>query len=609
MATIATGVGFFASPAAGQGRLAYAKGVEALARHDIAAATREFGRAAADSNRALHSAGEQWLGHLSWMIFADAHAASAHLDRAMASATDTASVLIERARLEGFEHRYRDATKTAAHALSVAIDDEHRGVAARTITDLAAEGAFAALSGRTRVGDSVDDPVVHIARDTLRARVDRFPGRTSDALGLMTSGVLLHDDAAVRKGWMSYFTLADDATAASLGGARRLIEADSLASGLALSRLYELAALVVGSGTDQVGGVADSSRSDVLVYGRFLHDLRLRVNHYYRRAIIGGTKAGDLDRIVNAQTRLLWRDLRWGANKSPPPYAPAAVPAELRRRFGTVIKVEPGAVIAELTLAHVEASFAPRVPGEQVPPLERQVVLDGLVNNGIDHWLLDGSGGRAGWASGDSIFEVRTEFTETPFRAWLAVADPGAIPGEMLRLQRDSITDIVRARADSTAYLPGVAARILRRGTSAIFDSLSRGPVSYAECEREFVGILFRHLTLTTITIHETRHVVDLRPGNRLLSGAEAEFRAKVDEVSVAPRPTLALTAILHPNIGDETPHGQANRRIMLGLIRWMRANSATIVGFDGSLPVLVQLPLLTDAQLRTAFQSMRRPI
>jgi hypothetical protein len=44
----------------------------------------------------------------------------------------------------------------------------------------------------------------------------------------------------------------------------------------------------------------------------------------------------------------------------------------------------------------------------------------------------------------------------------------------------------------------------------------------------------------------------------------------------------------------------------MLGLIRWIRGHASEIVGFDPSIPPLVQLPLLSDAQLRVAFLSMR---
>jgi hypothetical protein len=45
----------------------------------------------------------------------------------------------------------------------------------------------------------------------------------------------------------------------------------------------------------------------------------------------------------------------------------------------------------------------------------------------------------------------------------------------------------------------------------------------------------------------------------------------------------------------------------MLGLVRWIRSNSAAVAGYDPALPALVQLPLLSDEQLRAAFQSMRR--
>jgi hypothetical protein len=78
--------------------------------------------------------------------------------------------------------------------------------------------------------------------------------------------------------------------------------------------------------------------------------------------------------------------------------------------------------------------------------------------------------------------------------------------------------------------------------------------------------------------------------------------------VSLAAHPRLAMTAILTPNIGDASPHGQANRRIMMGLARWIRQNGAFISGYDARTPALLQLPSLTDAQIRTAFASMQRP-
>jgi hypothetical protein len=234
------------------------------------------------------------------------------------------------------------------------------------------------------------------------------------------------------------------------------------------------------------------------------------------------------------------------------------------------------------------------------------VVVDGVVAKGLDAWLLDDAGGRGGWTANDTAYQIRTAFTENPFRSWIGLTEPQAIPGELFRIMRDSIGDIDRARQDSLGYFPGVAARVFRQGAQALLDSLS-GVAGMDENQREraFTTALFHALTESAITLHEGRHLLDERRG-RPPSNADAEFQAKVDEVSAARHPRLALTAILSPNIGDSSPHGQANHRVMAGLNRWIRANGASIAGYDPAVPALLQLPKLTDDQLRAAFRSMR---
>jgi hypothetical protein len=179
------------------------------------------------------------------------------------------------------------------------------------------------------------------------------------------------------------------------------------------------------------------------------------------------------------------------------------------------------------------------------------------------------------------------------------LTDPQTIPGEMFRIGRDSVGDIARAAQDSLGFFPGVAARIFRDGAQKLLDSLGPGPA--------FTRAMFENLTRTTIQLHESRHLADARahPGE---PAADDEFRAKLDEVTGAALPRLSLTAILSPNIGDPSPHGQANRRIMMGLNRWIRRHGTAIAGYRASVPALLQLPLLTDAQLRAAFASMKTP-
>ena len=56
---------------------------------------------------------------------------------------------------------------------------------------------------------------------------------------------------------------------------------------------------------------------------------------------------------------------------------------------------------------------------------------------------------------------------------------------------------------------------------------------------------------------------------------------------------------------GGDSSHGQANERIMNGLVKWMRQHEDEIVNLDRTRPYLPQLDLLTDEQLRAAFRAM----
>ena len=82
------------------------------------------------------------------------------------------------------------------------------------------------------------------------------------------------------------------------------------------------------------------------------------------------------------------------------------------------------------------------------------------------------------------------------------------------------------------------------------------------------------------------------------------EFTAKL---AFAPEPRLALGAIISASIGDSTPHGKANLAIMKGLVQWMIQHANEIAALDAERPLLPQLDLLTDEQLRAAFRSMDR--
>ncbi len=111
----------------------------------------------------------------------------------------------------------------------------------------------------------------------------------------------------------------------------------------------------------------------------------------------------------------------------------------------------------------------------------------------------------------------------------------------------------------------------------------------------------------SSIIAHEGRHAIEAKSLlNFMRPGSKKEFLAKLSEVAFSSFPKLAIGGgILSSNIGDDSAHGKANERIMEGIVGWMGENRESIEGLNSNLPMLPQMDLLTDEQLRAIFRSM----
>jgi hypothetical protein len=135
-------------------------------------------------------------------------------------------------------------------------------------------------------------------------------------------------------------------------------------------------------------------------------------------------------------------------------------------------------------------------------------------------------------------------------------------------------------------------------------DDLAKRGVTSSEpeaLEREFLVGIDRTIFESSIVAHEGRHAIDKRINSRF-SGSEMEFRAKLSQVVFATYPRLAMDGIMSGNIGDETPHGQANLKAVKGVVAWMEAHAGEIEGFDEDRPTLPQFDRLTDEQIKATF-------
>jgi hypothetical protein len=167
---------------------------------------------------------------------------------------------------------------------------------------------------------------------------------------------------------------------------------------------------------------------------------------------------------------------------------------------------------------------------------------------------------------------------------------------------RESALDEERAAREPAGYLPGLAMRLRHQGLERLQERLREAGLEGENLQLAFLAALERATLESSIFAHEGRHVLQQQRARNAGSG---EFFAKLSEVAFAPEPRLALGAIFSANIGDRTPHGRANQKIMKGLVSWMKMHAGEVPKLDPERPLLPQFDRLTDDQIRAAFRSM----
>lgn len=226
----------------------------------------------------------------------------------------------------------------------------------------------------------------------------------------------------------------------------------------------------------------------------------------------------------------------------------------------------------------------------------RFIVIDNMLANGFESWLWDGWAQAGGWATDDgAIVQVRSAYTGGPLQM-LQRARPGPTRDRALAdMESSAATERATLGRDGVGELPSTSERL---ELQAIDQIAARAGADDAA----FIAEAWRATVHYSITLHEGRHALD--KADRNYSSENLEFRAKLSQIALSDTPRLGLANVAGGTHAD-TPHGNANRRVLAGFRTWMRRHRAEIAGFDLALPTLMQLHLLTDDQIRTAAQSL----
>ena len=432
--------------------------------------------------------------------------------------------------------------------------------------------------------------------------------------------LLARDGENAYRAWMSYYRLTNnsqvhpsllkdvDSFESALKSIKENMDEETLKTvvmGLAESGFYEYASLFwinnQGKETD------DPKIRDLLLYQSFLEDVN-DINIDYHLQVIADSPAKS-KRIENYQMSLvkrstqLWNEIHWEGEA--PEFSREELVRELRDRFKAIAKFISAEDVFGLHMGHIILDDKRVIKQYNQEAEFRYIAIDHMVSNGFSAWYWDGQAQTGGWAGDDGAFlQVRSAYYGGPIHTWSRVTDSVEIAKRFEKLKTQEKSDDSLARKNPYAYLPGLDSRLNYYQPKLIYDSLKAAGLAGAELRLNFINQITTHRLQSSIFAHEGRHAID-KKNDYSSKSAELEFTAKLSEVYFAYDPKYAFTAIMGRNIGDDTPHGKANLRVVKGLVKWMKKHTEEIKDLDTDSPLLPQMDKLTNDQLRAAMKSM----
>ncbi|MEM7201187.1 MAG: hypothetical protein AAF628_13015 [Planctomycetota bacterium] len=606
--------GYLALGSEDEAAILWARIKQADAAHDIAAERRLLDQAAAVQATAKERGRfERRLAVLQWKYDRDVEGARERL-RAAAIGTEATRAWLALCRLE-LEVGTPDAAVAAA--------DQARAIASVAGARRAARRASAravverAVRARRAGGAGVDEALRAVWQELLDD-VRAEPGELGPSRLLLRAGVLLEEWPSVLTAWRSYYQVAPGLAAPNtvIGAGERLAaacgdpsdggEAQRTAQieALAESLFFEAAALAALAPAAPTALRQQPRVREVLAYAALLRDFEVMTEDYYRLTALG---RGDKTRYREAlaeRSAAFFEAL--GVESSGDADARLERLSELAdERFRAMINFGMTAGYYDLHMGHRAIDDRRTVEQYGKRADVRFISLDTIVSNGFQSWAWEDGGQHGGWATAETIIQVRPAYADGPLRTWRQMHAPSERGPFEQELARESELDWSRAAKDRHAYLPGLRLRMRRQGLEALLSRLREQGLEGDGLRAAFIAELQRAIQESSIFAHEGRHAIDNAGPGRSAPGWQKEFTAKLSEVAFAPEPRLSLGGILSANIGSDSPHGRANLKVMEGLVEWMSKHRAEIEGLERERPLLPQLDRLTNEQLRNAFRSM----
>ena len=468
--------------------------------------------------------------------------------------------------------------------------------------------------------DDIDRGQVNEALQRANSILESQQGLAAPALVALEAALILDRRQDALNAWRSFFHIRSGGPTNSVltqpektlsrlldgtQGSSETIDYRSLVIALANSRQFQAAA-VVATTRLQDALADDRGLSELIAYKNFLDETTDLTSAFYRQSAHGNENEAAYREALKGEAMKLWPQLNWKETRAPD-YTDEGFQDQIGQRFGADVTFKRISGYYGLHMGHRVADEVIVIAQYDETATLRFISLDTMVSNGYTSWFWDGRAEVGGWADNPIIIQVRSAYSDAGMRAWKSISDAKTITHIEQEIAERELSDIDLALTNPHAYLPGLDKRVRQRAYQRLLSELRDEDLTGSALQLAFIAEVERIDLESSIIAHEGRHAIEAKSLlNFMRPGSKKEFLAKLSEVAFSSFPKLAIGGgILSSNIGDDSAHGKANERIMEGIVGWMGENRESIEGLNSNLPMLPQMDLLTDEQLRAIFRSM----
>lgn len=569
-----------------------------------------------------------WLVLFDWRYYQRFEQARKRLKTGLTSYPESPHLWEAACRFELEQKRYAAAIAAGKQAVRFAEDDKDQRSAKLLLATARMQESLDRFweTGTQAVSTKADlAEAIAILKDLLKAE----PHFIDAAQILLTAAMLSGNGQEATRAWQAYYEgLSDTSPFPQMIQHLRALQTqlqpwrgskldpshrDRIIETFLQSRMFLAAAIIatMHSRPENPSGLPHKA----ITYYRFLESLKDKTNEYYRLLALDEASFKQWERDIVLEAGNLWSALKLGKPWPAPETLNEAVLQNLRNnelpQLRSYVREHFGAYFIFGQTAGYDDMHYGHIVHEETKAIEQYgqrgeitfLILDHMMSNGFQSWAWDFHMQHGGWARTDTIIQIRSDASSQLQQAWLLASDDKAAATFEKEIQQEQKSDLKLAKSKNIVYLPGVAKRLRLDGIRKLYQKMkSENPTT--DLESDFKRTVRTSMVNAAIFAHEGRHVIDKRKGIR--GSTELEYLAKLSEITFAELPKLSLVNnIFASNLGSETPHGMANKRVMKGIVAWMKKHRSEIKDFDAAQPVLLQLPLLTDEQLRQAVRTM----